>query len=192
MCDLAGGVDVEGIGFGDHPPEERDADRVVRVDQGLRFEGFERLLPVLGVRHGDQRLGEVLDLLRREEDEETRFFEFLVGRLLVLLAPGLGEFEPYFDQAHFRELRGALGQLRGTFNDRRPHQFDDELGADPAVPLRGALLEVLPRRALDGLRGDAHPSHSSEGRGLGRPGVVAVGVRGGEGLQDVNIDKTRH
>ena len=91
--DLARRIDVQRIRFGDHTTEQSNIDRVIRIHEATRLQLLERCRRISLGCNRDQSICDMLDLLSRQEHEESGFLQLLdtliPTRLRKLEADGL-------------------------------------------------------------------------------------------------------
>ena len=188
MSHLAGGIDVDAVGFRHHSPEESNIDGVIDIGQVLGFEFLECLLRIVGVGNGDDGIRHVIDLFDGKKHQGFR----LLGLFTRVLTTRFLQFESHLSECHLRQAGGGLVQCRITLDDNVPQHLDDPLGADSPVSVRKGINEVLAGSPLHGLGGDPHAANTTEGGRLRGSCVIPVWVGRGKGLQDVNVDETCH
>ena len=186
--DLACGIDVQCIRFRDHTAEQSDIDRVVRIHEAARLQFLECCRGIVLVSDRNQCVRNMLDLLGRQEHEESRFLQLLV----TLIPTRLSKLEANGLQAHLGKLDRFDLQVGTLLGDRSRDQLDDLLRTYTVISVGDLSLKVLACRTLNSLRRNAHALDSTEDRALGRAGVIPVRIRGREGLQDVDINEDGH
>lgn len=174
------GVDRQLLVVGDHPTKERYFYSVGRPQRGLHI--------LLGrLRIAQDHVSQRLDLPPGVEHEVLRDWKVLLRACLVLCLLRL--------QADgIQRSLGPLRQLVATdVSPTRPgfrhHQVDDSLGTETEVAGLEPFSELRPGCALPSLAADSRTADAAIDRGLRRTRIVAVEVRRGHGLLDMNINE---
>ena len=111
---LACGIDVQRIRFGDHATEQSDIDRVIRIHEATRLQFLECCRGIILVSDRNQCVRNMFDLLGRQENEESRFLQLLV----TLIPTRLSELETDGLQTHLGELDRFGLQVGTLLGDR--------------------------------------------------------------------------